>query len=153
MTVTLLAMANRGTVAAEAPLQLEANMPPVGGKGGLAESGPAGGEHLLPLPGPKYYWPEELTKRPQPVTPIDFDAPEIAGIVAAGSMTLTIWIDEFGAMADVKVERTDLPPIVVARATAIFGEARFTPGEIHNQAVRTVMRIVIDFDDHRLPAR
>lgn len=111
----------------------------------------AEGANLLPLPAPGYYTTDQLTKRPQPIAAADLDAPEIRPIVASGKMVLKLWINEFGVVADVEVERTELPEAFSRTAIAAFKGLRFVPGERDGQPVRTVMRIEVNYDDGRLP--
>lgn len=111
----------------------------------------AEGADLLPLPAPAYYTTDQLTKRPQPVAAADLDAPEIRPIVASGKMVLKLWINEFGVVADVVVEKTELPEAFSRTAVAAFKGLRFVPGERNGQPVGTVMRIEVTYDDGRLP--
>jgi TonB family protein len=113
----------------------------------------AQGAGLLPLPAPAYYTTDQLTKRPQPVAVADLDAAEIRPIVASGKMVLKLWINEFGVVADVVVETTELPEAFSRTAVAAFKGLRFVPGERNGQPVGTVMRIEVTYDDGRLPAQ
>ena len=109
----------------------------------------AAGADLLPLAAPAYYSTDELTKRPQPLTVADLDAPQIRPIVASGKIVLKLWINEFGAVADIRVEKTELPDIFSRTAVAAFKGMRFAPGERNGQPVGTVMRIEVNYDDGR----
>lgn len=109
----------------------------------------AEGVDLLPFPAREYYTTDQLTKRPQPLTVADLDAPEIRPIVASGKLVLKLWINEFGVVADVAVEKTDLPQAFSRTAVAAFRGLRFAPGERDGQPVGTVMRIEVSYDDGR----
>ena len=109
----------------------------------------AAGVNLLPLPAPAYYTTDELSKRPQPLAVADLDAPRIRPIVASGKIVLKLWINEFGVVADVAVEKTELPEIFSRTAVAAFKGLRFEPGERNGQPVATVMRIEVSYDDGR----
>lgn len=109
----------------------------------------AEGVDLLPLQAPVYYTTDQLTKRPQPVASAELDAPEIRPIVASGTLVLTLWINEFGVVADVAVEKTDLPEVFSRTAVAAFKHLRFQPGERSGQPVGTVMRIEVTYADGR----
>ncbi len=111
----------------------------------------AEGAGLLPLPAPAYYTTDQLTKRPQPVTAADLDAEAIRPILASGKMILKLWINEFGVVAGVVVESTELPEAFSRTAVAAFSSLRFVPGERNGQPVGTVMRIEVTYDDGRLP--
>ena len=110
----------------------------------------AEGVELLPLQAPVYYTTDQLTKRPQPLASAELDAPEIRPIVASGTMVLTLWINEFGAVADVSVEKTDLPEVFSRSAVAAFKGLRFLPGERNGQPVGTLMRIEVTYADGRV---
>jgi TonB family protein len=109
----------------------------------------AEGADLLPLAAPAYYSTDQLTKRPQPLTVADLDAPQIRPIVASGKIVLKLWINEFGAVADIRVEKTELPEVFSRSAVAAFKGMRFAPGERNGQPVGTVMRIEVNYDDGR----
>jgi TonB family protein len=113
----------------------------------------AEGAGLLPLPAPAYYTTDQLTKRPQPVVNAELDVAEIRPFVVSGKMILKLWINEFGAVADVTVETTELPEVFSRTAVAAFKGMRFVPGERNGQPVGTVMRIEVSYDDGRLPAQ
>lgn len=107
---------------------------------------------LLPLPAPVYYTTDQLTKRPQPLGIADLDAPETRPIVVSGKMVLKLWINEFGVVADVTVEKNELPEVFSRTAVAAFKGLRFVPGERNGQPVSTVMRIEVTYDDGRVRA-
>ena len=111
----------------------------------------AEGADLLPLPAPAYYTTDQLTKRPQPLAAAELDAPAIRPIVASGKIVLKLWINEFGVVTDVNVEKTELPEAFSRTAVAAFKDLRFVPGERNGQPVRTLMRIEVNYDDGRLP--
>ena len=105
---------------------------------------------MLPLPAPTYYPTDQLTKRPQPLGAADLDVPEIRMIVASGKMILKLWIDEFGEVVDVDVEKTELPDVLSRPTVAAFKRLRFTPGERNGLRVGSVMRIEVSYDDARV---
>lgn len=110
----------------------------------------AEGAGLLPLPAPAYYTTDQLSKRPQPLGAADLDAPEIRPIIASGKLVLKLWINEFGAVADVTVEKSELPGMFAQSAVEAFKGMRFTPGERNGQPVGTVMRIEVTYEDGRV---
>jgi TonB family protein len=111
----------------------------------------AEGADLLPLPALGYYTTDQLTKRPQPVSAIELDSTETSPIVVSGKIVLRIWINEFGSVADVELEASDLPEVFSRTAIAAFKSLRFAPGELNGLPVGTVMRIEVNYDDGRLP--
>jgi TonB family protein len=106
---------------------------------------------LLPIPAPTYYTTDQLTKRPQPTTAAELDAPEIKPILASGTIILKLWISELGDVISVEIEKTDLPELFAKTAVAAFRNLRFVPGEINGRPVGTMMRIEITYDDGRKP--
>lgn len=111
---------------------------------------PAAGIDLLPLAAPVYYTTDQLSKRPQPLAAAELDTPQLRAIVASGKIVLTLRINEFGAVVDVTVEKSELPEAFSRSAAAAFKAMRFTPGERNGQPVATIMRIEVDYDDNRL---
>ncbi|MFA7280746.1 MAG: hypothetical protein WC100_11685 [Sterolibacterium sp.] len=109
------------------------------------------GAELLPLPAIRFYGTRELTKRPQPLGQADLDTPEIKMIVASGKMILKLWIDEAGEVIEVEVEKTELPEMLSDLTRARFKHMRFLPGERMGIPVGSVMRIEVNYDDHRMP--
>jgi hypothetical protein len=112
----------------------------------------AAGADLLPLPALGYYTTDQLTKRPQPLTAAELDRPEISPFVVSGKIVLRLWINEFGSVAEVEVETTDLPEIFSRTAVAAFKNLGFTPGERNGSPVGTVMRVEVTYADGRGPA-
>lgn len=104
---------------------------------------------LLPIRAPTYYPTDQLTKRPQPLASADLDAPEMRMVVASGKMILKLWIDEFGEVVDVDIEKTQLPEALSRPTVAAFKRVRFTPGERSGLPVGSVMRIEVNYDDAR----
>lgn len=114
---------------------------------------PARGLGALPVPAPPYYTTDQLTKRPQPLGSAELDAPDIHPIVASGKIILKLWINEFGELSDVEVEKTELPEVISLSTVAAFKRLRFTPGERGGVRVGSVMRIEVSYDDVRSPPR
>lgn len=113
----------------------------------------AEGVDLLPIPAPQYYTTDQLTKRPQPVTAADLDPPEIRRLSASGKMVLKLWINEFGVVTDVVLEKSELPEVFSRNAIAAFKGMRFAPGERNGRAVGTLMTIEVTYEDDRQPGR
>lgn len=107
----------------------------------------------LPFPAPRYYPASELDKRPRLLTPIELDPPEIRRVMASGKIILLLWINDLGQVVETAVEDNELPEIFSEAARSVFLHARFVPGELHGQAVNSLMRIEISYDDERLKGR
>ncbi len=104
------------------------------------------GADLLPLAAPAYYPTDQLTKRPQPEVTIDFDAPSLEGNTESGKIILKIWIDTAGRVADVQVEKSELPDAITDPIVGIFKRSQFVPGERGGQRVGSVMKIEVNID-------
>lgn len=118
-----------------------------------ASPSPRTGLDILPAAAPEFYTTDQLSKRPQPLVPAELDTPETTQLAVSGSLVLTLWIDPRGAVADVRVERSDLPEVFGQAAMAGFRNSRFTPGERDGRPVAVMMRIEVDYADARAPAR
>jgi hypothetical protein len=70
--------------------------------------------------------------------------------VQAQWLNLTLFINEYGDVDRVIVEpfsmNSDLPERLLADLKQRFLEARFTPGRLHNQLVRSQLRIRVHLD-------
>lgn len=104
------------------------------------------GADLLPLTAPAYYPTDQLTKRPQPEVAIDFDAPSLEGNTESGKIILKIWIDTAGRVADVQVEKSELPAVITDPIVGIFKRSQFVPGERGGRRVGSVMKIEVNID-------
>jgi hypothetical protein len=109
------------------------------------------GVGLLPITANTYYTADLLSKHPAPIGPVGLDAPEIAPIIAAGTVTLKLWIDELGNVVSIAVEKTDLPEVFSKAAVAAFNSVGFTPGELDGRRVASVMRVEVSYEDSRVP--
>ena len=113
------------------------------------EAPEASGIGLLPLPGQDYYTTDQLTKRPQPNATADLDPSELKPIVASGKLVLKLWITNWGSVAKVEVESSNLPDLFTRAAVDGFRRLTFVPGERDGRAVGTVMRIEVIYQDGR----
>lgn len=111
---------------------------------------PAKGAELLPLPASIYFATNQLTKRPQPLGEIELDTPQTRAVVASGRLILKLWINESGEVANVEVEKTELPEIFSKTAVAAFKNLSFSPGERNGIRVGNIMRIEISYVDGRV---
>jgi len=60
---------------------------------------------------------------------------------------LALFIDELGVVRRVRAEGDALPPVLEAVATQAFLDARFKPGEVQGQPVRSLIRVEVVFDN------
>jgi TonB family protein len=114
------------------------------------EQAGASGAGLLPMSSLAYYTPDQLTKRPQPVAKAELDPPDLMPIVGSGKLILKLWINDRGKVARVDVESSDLPEKFTRTAVEAFERLRFEPGERDGQAVGTVLKIEVNYEDGRL---
>lgn len=113
------------------------------------------GEHdlfdLAPLPEDKYFAPDQLSEKPVALDPVDLDPPAAQGIVAAGKVVMKLWINERGEVDNVSVLSSELPDEIARFATDAFKKTRFAPAMAGGQAVPTVMKIEVTYEDPRVP--
>jgi len=92
----------------------------------------------------------QLDVKPQIVRDIDPDLLENFRGVQAQWLNLTLLINEYGDVDQVFIELTsmtsDLPEQLLADLKQRFIEARFTPGRLQNQVVRSQLRIRVHLD-------
>jgi outer membrane biosynthesis protein TonB len=108
---------------------------------------PDAGPPQLPT---NYYTRAELTKGPQVRTNPELEPPEVKHIVATGTLSLKVWINELGEVDKVAIDQTDLPEAIAAVAEDAFRKLRFEPAEINGRNVASVIQIEIRYDDDRL---
>jgi len=95
---------------------------------------------------PRYIPAEELDERPlirtqvQPAFPPD--AP-----VASGRVLLRLLINEAGAVDEAVAVQSDPPGVFDEAAVDAFASARFTPGRKDGNAVRSALRIELQFGE------
>jgi hypothetical protein len=85
-----------------------------------------------------------LTRLPAPLADIDLDAPVIENTAVTGKIDLTVLIDATGTVSDViaSVETENLRAFS-ERVAERFKSARFTPGEINGNPVKSQLRISV----------
>lgn len=121
---------------------------PVGSRGeapGPALRHAAGSSSGIAAP-PSYLPAEELDERPlirtqvQPAFPPD--AP-----VASGRVVLRLLINEAGAVDEAVAVQSDPPGVFDEAAVDAFASARFTPGRKDGNAVRSALKIELQFGE------
>ena len=99
------------------------------------------------------YFPRALLSlAPTPVDPVVIDYPVIAKDSGHYTSELTLFIDETGRVARVRVDGPALPPALEEAARAAFVNARFRPGQVQALVVKSQIRVEVVFDN-RPPQR
>ena len=98
----------------------------------------------LPLPGPRYYEPSELDRRPAPLHAIEPESPAEAG-AREGTVVLRILVNEEGGVDDVAAVEAQPPDLFEKAAIAAFRAARFSPGMLYDAPVKTQMLVEVEF--------
>lgn len=93
------------------------------------------------------YFPRAmLTVVPTPMEPVLIAYPVIEQDSGRHSSELTLFIDETGRVARVRVDGNELPPAMEEAARNAFINARFRSGELDGRAVKSRIRIEVVFD-------
>lgn len=93
------------------------------------------------------YFPRALlTQAPSPIEPVVIDYPAIDRDPGHHSSELTLFIDETGRVARVRVDGAELPFELEVAARNAFINARFRSGELDGRAVKSQIRIEVVFD-------
>ncbi|MEO8135180.1 MAG: energy transducer TonB [Betaproteobacteria bacterium] len=108
---------------------------------------------LLPTEGTAYYPTSLLSRRPEALAEPQLDDPVAKAVIASGKMVMTLWINDKGEVDKAVLDGSDLPGLFAEPTINAFSRIRFKPGELNGQAVRTVMKIEVTFDDRRGPDR
>lgn len=115
-------------------------------RGGAAASGPpphAREEQTL-ADYSDYFAKAYLTANPEPLSSIEIPAPDIAG-KGTVQLELSVFIDDSGRVRRVRAETPGVMDAYVEAATRAFEATRFKPGEISGRAVKSVIRVVVEF--------
>lgn len=108
-------------------------------------------EGLVSLPGPYYFPPQELSRKPQAATPIPLDYPENAPPVARNHVVLRLLISEDGDVDKIIVETADVPKELELLARQAFAQAKFQPGLRGDTPVKSQMLVEITFEGENAP--
>lgn len=144
-------LATAGAIPAEpeaAEILARAEVPPVVDDGAMlsdlqaqsagVESAADSASEYLPKP--------LLTQSPQTVAPVVVEFPLQVGDVGRFATVLALFIDETGAVRRIRVDGQSLPEPFEDAARKSFLNARFRPGQLHGQAVKSLVRIEVVFD-------
>jgi TonB family protein len=95
------------------------------------------------------YIPREyLSFVPKPLAEIEIPFPDnLTGDVSV-SVQLEVFIDENGVVTKVQLNSSHISAAVDDAAVNAFLNARFKPGEIEGQVVRSLLRVEVTFESH-----
>ena len=120
---------------------------------GSAEDGrPHGAKHDAELPAPpavapRYYGSREIDVFPEPVVPLRVPRPNArAGVVAAQSVRMEVFIDAQGVVTDVAVRESGDSSGTLAAARKLIFAARFHPARRSGNAVASRIEIELHED-------
>lgn len=85
-----------------------------------------------------------LTERPYPIDSIDPTPKDVNIASLVGTASLLLLVSSEGKIDSILVQESSLPPAMVNHAIAAFEAARFQPGKINNQAVRSRMIVLLN---------
>lgn len=97
-------------------------------------------------PVPHYFRASELDQRPVPAGDIFPEFPGKAA-VRSGRVRLRILIDERGMPDKVTVLKAEPPEVFDESALTAFGNARYSPGILNGQPVRSELLLEVDYED------
>jgi hypothetical protein len=100
-------------------------------------------------PALEYHSRAALSQPPRPRAPVIIDYPYFDGENDRYTGEFDVFIDDTGGVVRVTTATPDLPGILANAVREAFLGARFVPGEIDGQPVRSRMRIEVTFDSRR----
>jgi len=119
--------------------------------GASASTSPPMPKFGLVLPGidsdGDYYPRAMLSQAPSPLDAVVIDYPLIENDSGHHVGELTLFIDESGRVARLRVDGASLPAALEAAARRAFGGAQFRAGEVDGRAVKSQIRIEVVFDN------
>ena len=98
-----------------------------------------------PAAGSEYVIGSQLSQRPVALGTIDVPYPDIGPEGSEVRVVLTLYINERGIVDRVQVEDSDVPAPLADAARRTFLLATFTPGRVHDQAVRSQVQVEVSF--------
>lgn len=112
---------------------------------GLALPGAAGDDDL-------YFPRSQLLVAPAAIDPVVIDYPRFDGDAGRYVAELSLFIDETGRVARIRVDSGSLPPALEDAARRAFTQARFRPGEAaEHGTVKSRIRIEVVFESGQRP--
>lgn len=99
-----------------------------------------------------YFPRSQLTVAPAAIDPVVIDYPRFNGDAGRYVAELSLFIDETGRVARVRVDNGSLPPALEDAARRAFTQARFRPGEAaEHGTVKSRIRIEVVFESGQRP--
>jgi TonB family protein len=99
-----------------------------------------------------YFPRSQLTAAPAAIDPVVIDYPRFDGDAGRYVAELSLFIDETGRVARVRVDSGSLPPALEDAARRAFTQARFRPGEAaEHGTVKSRIRIEVVFESGQRP--
>ena len=95
---------------------------------------------------PEYLISSQLSQRPVVLGTIEVPYPEIKPEGGEVKVVLTLYINERGIVDRVEVDDASVPAPFADAARRAFLLATFTPGRVHDQAVRSQLQIEVNFN-------
>ena len=92
-----------------------------------------------------------LSVRPTPMGEISVPYPKDTSDRGISKTSLTLFIDEHGAVVRVRVDDSELPPQFGEAAKNAFAKARFHPGQVGDYPVKSRMRVEVIFESNPTP--
>ncbi len=104
-------------------------------------SGPTGDEFA------GYLSRRELTQPAEPTGLIDFPFPEEVQGTVNLRVQVSVFVDETGAVRHVRIDTPDVHPAFEQAIRDSLQSARFTPGKVGSEAVRSRLRLEVEFSN------
>ena len=100
---------------------------------------------------PQYASSGTLSVRPMPMGEISVPYPDDTNNRGISKTSLTLFIDEDGTVARVRIDDSELPRQFEEAAKNAFAKARFHPGQMGDRPVKSRMRVEVTFDGSEPP--
>jgi hypothetical protein len=112
-----------------------------------AEHSPAGADSPESrMPSSEYLSRAQLSVLPRPLSEIRIPWPAGLPMVGKRSAIFTLFIDQYGLVQDMVPDAHSLFPNMEENVRQVFRESRFSPGMKDGVAVKSILRIEIDFE-------
>lgn len=93
----------------------------------------------------KFYSLKEIDHPPQIIKDIETDPPELTHFPQGGRLACRLWLDEKGNVIEVSIIESQLPKEFAEYALNSFRLAKFTPGIKNASPVKTVFKVVVNY--------
>jgi len=137
-----------GAAAAAPPNSPATDTQPAGAPANTSPPMPKFGLALPGIDSDGDYFPRALlSKAPSPLEPVVIDYPLIENDSGHHVSELTLFIDETGRVARVRVDGASLPAALEDAARRAFTGSQFRAGEVDGRSVKSQIRIEVVFDN------